>query len=55
MKWNALETDSISLRIHLSIRQEFYKQIEFVLMWNSSNDINNSILDDLIDYEEEIR
>lgn len=33
MKWNALETDSISLRIHLSIRQGFYKQIEFVLMW----------------------
>ena len=28
MKWNALETDSISLRIHLSIRQGFYKQIE---------------------------
>ena len=33
MKWNALETDSISLRIHLSIRQGVYKQIEFLNVW----------------------
>ena len=50
MKWNALETDSISLRIHLSIRQGVYKQIEFLNVWfiliNKMNLFNTYIMDD---------